>query len=350
MGLKDFFKGIAGSPAVLPHFIRIPDANTDDPAGLAGMFEPQQHYFTVRVNEMFLSQKRRWFREIEPMVVCLTTYAYGEQEIDNPFIVGRTMIEKNMQNIPEGMIFNDTRVAGLHPYAGGRLVVSFVLCRSVTKDYLADSLEFMQNIAGVFSENITALINNYLKIANVVIGGLDKLLDSQAITPIFGIRQEFDPDANDKFSPGYYVIIDKSNLTWNPDQFFIRGNRLLYGSDASTARPFREDEYILFSVTRTDARGDIKLLPVWQSYKKIQDELKVPEVSQEIKDKIKGMLRVLNIEMQQSPDLTRPHAQKLIEQYVDEIAKLIEPKFNWGAAPRSTPGFWDRMDARIKAI
>lgn len=350
MALKDLFKSWASSPAIQPHLIRIPNINTDDPEGLAGLFEPQQHYFTVRVNEMFLSEKRKWMREIEPMVVCLTSYIYGEQEIDNPVIVGRNLLETKMQNVPEGMIFNDTRVAGIHPFSGGRLVVSIALCQAVTMDYLASSLEFIEKISGIFNESITMLIGNYLKIANVVIGGIDKLLDSKAIQPLFGFRQEFDRDANDHFAPGYFVMIDKSNTEWDANHFFIKGNRLYYGNDVATAKAFRQDEYVLFSVTKSAERSDIKLLPVYQSYKKILEELKVKEVSQDHKDKIKDMLRVLNIEMQASPDLTAPQAQILIEKYIDDVGKMIQPKFNWGAAPRVKEDFWNKMDARIAAI
>lgn len=350
MGLKDLFKSWASSPAILPHLIRIPNMNTDDPEGLAGLFEPQQHYFTVRVNEMFLSEKRNWMREIEPMVFCLTSYIYGEQEIDNPFIVGRNLLESKMQNVPEGMVFNDTRVAGIHPFSGGRLVVSIALCQSVTRDYLADSLGFIEKISGVFSENITTLMGNYLKIANVVIEGIDKLLDSKAVKPLFGFRQEFDRDANDHFSPGYFVMIDKSNANWDANNFFIKQNRLYYGNNVNTAKAFREDEYVLFSVTKSEERSDINLLPVYQSYKKILEELKVKEVSQDHKDKIKDMLRVLNIEMQSSPDLTAPQAQKLIEKYIDDVGKMIQLKINWGVAPQVKKDFWSTMDAKIATI
>ena len=350
MGLKDLFKSWAGSPAVLPFLIRIPDSNTDNPNDLAIEFEPKQHYFTVRVNEMFLSEKRKWFKEIEPMVVCLTSYIYGEQEIDNPFIVGRNLIETKMQNIPEGMVFQDTRVAGIHPYAGGRLIVSIALCHSVTKNYLADSLEFIEKVSGVFNENITALIGNYTKIANVVIGGIDKLFDSESVKPLFGFRKEFDPDANDHFSPGYYVMLDRSDSNWNPQNFFVLNNRLFYGSDKTTAKEFRNDEYVLFSVTRSDERGDINLLPVYQSYKKILDILKVNEVTQDTKNKIKDMLRVLNIEMQQSPDLTEPQARALIQKYINDVGQLMEPKFNWSAAPDKKTGFWSDMDDKILAL
>jgi len=350
MGLKEFFKNLAGSPATLPYLIRIPNNNTDDAEELKGPFESHQHYFTVRINEMYLSERRKWFKEIEPMVVSLCTYIYGDQEIDNPFIVGRSLLENKIKNVPEGMVFNDTRVAGIHPYSGGRLVVSIVLCQYASKDYLANSLEFIEKIAGVFSENITTLIGNYLKIANVVIGGIDQLFDSSTVKPLFGFRQEFDPDANDHFSPGYFVMIDKSTENWNPEYFFVKENRLFYGKDVATAKPFRQDEYVLYSLTRSETRGDLNILPVWQSYNKILDELKVSEVSEDLKAKIKGMLRILNVEMRQSPDLTQPHAQKLIGQYIDEVGKLIEPKFNWGAAVKKQPDFWDMMDSKIKDI
>ena len=350
MGIKELFKSWASSPAILPHLIRIPNDNTDDPEGLAGLFQPEQHYFTVRVNEMFLSEKRKWLKEIEPMVVCLTSYIYGEQEIDNPFIVGRNLVETKMQNVPEGMIFNDTRVAGIHPFSGGRLVVSIALCQAVTKDYFANSMEFIEKVSGVLGENITSLIGNYVKIANVVIGGIDKLLDSKAVQPLFGFRQEFDRDANDQFSPGYFAMIDKSNADWEVNKFFVKQNRLCYGDSVDAAKAFRQDEYVLFSVTRGDERSDIKLLPVYQSYKKILEQLKVNEVTQDLKNKIKDMLRVLNIEMQTSPDLTEPHAKKLIQKYIDDVGKLIEPKFNWGAAPEVKKDFWSAMDEKISAL
>ncbi len=350
MGLKDFFKSLASSKAGLPFFIHIPNANIDDNAGLEGVFEPKQHYFTVRVNEMFLSQKRKWFREIEPSVICLSSYIYGEQEIDNPFVVGRTLIESKMQNVSEGLVFNDTRIAGIHPYAGGRLTLCMVLCQAVTKNYLADTLEFIEKVTGVFNENIRALTANYLKIANVVIGGIDKLMDAKMIEPLFGFRMEFDRDANDKFSPGYYAMIDKSEKSWNQSDFYVRQNRLFYGSSPDKLKPFREDEYMLFSVTRSDTRSDINLLPVWQSYKKILDMLKVSEVTQEQKDKIKGMLRILNIELRQSPDLAEPQARMLINQYIDEVGKMMEPKFNWGAAPPRSSDYWATMDNKIEAL
>ncbi|MEJ7682835.1 MAG: hypothetical protein WKG06_34245 [Segetibacter sp.] len=91
----------------------------------------------------------------------------------------------------------------------------------------------------MFNKNIAAFIGNYLEIANVVIGGIDKLFDSKAVEPLFGFRQEFDRDANDRFSPGYYAMI-KSATNWNANKFFVRENRLFYG-DNGASKEFRED-------------------------------------------------------------------------------------------------------------
>ncbi|MEJ7682836.1 MAG: hypothetical protein WKG06_34250 [Segetibacter sp.] len=64
----------------------------------------------MRVNEMFLSEQRKWFKEIEPMVVCLTSYIYGDHEIDNPFVVSKNLIKAKMPDVDEGMVFLDTRL------------------------------------------------------------------------------------------------------------------------------------------------------------------------------------------------------------------------------------------------
>ncbi len=105
-----------------------------------------------------------------------------------------------MENVPNGMLFHDTRVAGLHPYAGGRLIVSIALCQAEIENYITNSLEFIEKVSGALNQNLTKLVSSYLDIANVVIGGIDKLFDSKAVEPLFGYRKEFDRDANDHFA------------------------------------------------------------------------------------------------------------------------------------------------------
>src|SRR5688572_662857 len=107
MGLKKFFEDLSSSPTLLPSIIPIAKGNVLHDTGTDGLgvFTPHEHYFTVQVNEMFLSSERQWFRAVEPMVACLTSYDYGVQsQVENPFVVGRSLI-KNKIDIPDGMLF-----------------------------------------------------------------------------------------------------------------------------------------------------------------------------------------------------------------------------------------------------
>ena len=357
MGLKQFFKDLSASPTVLPYLVEIKDSHVlngqADDSDL-GKLDPGQHYFTVKVNEMFLSQQRQWFIKIEPMVICLTSYQYGSAEIDNPFIVGTNLLNSKIQNVPPGMVFRDTRVAGIHPFSGGRFVLGIVLCQSQSGNLLKDAIGFIEKVSGLLSENIKALVGSYAAIATTIIGGIDNLLNSKQIEPLFGFRKEFDADSKEGFSGGYYLMIDKSAKGIDFEKFFVKNNRLCYGQDIDSASPYvdvqnlAKSEYVLFSITKSDTRSDFKTLPVYQSYNKILEELKgTSEVSTDHKEKIKGKLRVLNIEMRQSPDLTEKDAKSLMEKFVKEVSELIDPKYNFGLAPVLAEDDWSRLDKSI---
>ena len=349
MGFKSFFDSLRSSDAKVPHLIRIPDLNvleakddidvrfkpnTEVIEGLGGEFIPNEHYFTVRVNEMFLSDKRKWLDIIEPNVICLTNYGYGDQQIDSPFIVGRGMTK--MKEIPEGMVFYNTRVAGIHPFIGGILTISLVLCQSKVDSYLTRGIQFIEKISGVFGKNISKLAGSYLEVSNIVIESLDKLFDAKALQPLFGFSKQFDIDAGDKVKPGYFALMEDTDEDWKPSQFFVYDNHLYIQNDNQKAEEFRKNEYVLFSLTKSPDRSgaDLANLPFYKSYKKILEEIKVPEISQDLKAKIIGMLRVLNIEMYQSPDLTKTHFKELIQTYINDIKELMEPKISLAAGPK----------------
>ena len=78
---------LQAAPAQPTLRIRIPVERTDRPG--SGRFVPHQHYFLVRVNEMFLSVERRWFATLLPMVAVLSEFRYG--------------FEREDQAVPSGM-------------------------------------------------------------------------------------------------------------------------------------------------------------------------------------------------------------------------------------------------------
>src|SRR3954470_8645453 len=239
MCMNDFFKKLISSPAILPHYFKIPNQNTPEAASLEGSFETRKHYFSLRVNEMYLKESRKWFSQIEPMVISITEYMYNQQFVSNPFVVGSTLLKDKMKGEGEGMIFRDTRVAGLHPYAGGRFIINIALFRNETENYLNKTMKFLESVTSVFNDNIAGMLKSFSKVSDVIVTGIEELVNTDKTKPLFGIRKEFDPDAGEAFEPGYYVVIDKSNNNWNAADFSVdKNNRLLYNN-----QPFREDEY-----------------------------------------------------------------------------------------------------------
>lgn len=345
--MNDFFRKLISTPAVLPHYFKIPNENTADPASLEGTFETRNHYFSLRVNEMYLKESRKWFSRIEPMVISITEYMYNQQFISNPFVVGSTLLKDKMKGEGEGMIFRDTRVAGLHPYAGGRFIINIALFQNETENYLKKTMKFLESVSGVFNDNIAGMLRNFTRVSDVIVNGIEELINTDKTKPLFGIRKEFDPDAGEAFAPGYYVMIDKSNNNWNAADFSVdKTNRLIYNN-----QPFREDEYILFSITKTTERNDYMALPVYKKYDEILAHAQgLPEISENEKIKIKEMLRVLNFEMVRSSDLTTQDASRLMEKFFEELKKVIDRKFNFAAGkqPRSNPE--SEMDAKIISL
>src|SRR5262245_55214215 len=106
--------------------VAIPPSRTDKPD--VGEFQPGRHYFVVRVNEMFLAYDREWLRTYLPMVTVVSEFQYSREKQSVPFVVGPSILEKYGMALPNtGLVISNTRVAGIHPFQGGRLNLAVVL-------------------------------------------------------------------------------------------------------------------------------------------------------------------------------------------------------------------------------
>ena len=351
MGLKDFFKSLAKEDTHLPAYFRVPDPNTDTP-GPGNSFKHGENYFTVTLNQMYLATSRKWFSVHEPMVFSISEYIYGSGRVEVPMVVGTEMIKSKMKNTPRGMIFENTRIAGIHPYVGDRITISIALYRSETKNYLTDSISFLEKLAGVFHENISAIIKNVVKISNVVLEGIDTLVDGGAVQPVFGWNLQLDPAISGSVAPGYFVMINNSQTKWDANKFFVKKGKLYYGNDVHTEDEFRNDDYILFSLNQQAERGDYQVLPVYQSYQKIVEfASQFAEISDEDKKKIGAMMRALNFEMMKSPDLVPTQAKKLMDKFYSDLKEAMETKYNFGGKViTKEKNFWTEMDAKIASM
>lgn len=310
-----------------PVTIPIPPERVDSGATLADPLAPEQHYFQVIVNELYLTKSREWTRVIDPAVLVVSEFSYAGQRQSVPVLVGPAMVEGSIQQVPNGMVFHDSKVAGPHPYRGGPLTLSVVLYEAVREDYARNVLQLVERAARALSP--VAQLASYLKVADVVLGGVEMLLSQKSLVPLAGLRSEFNPDGGAPLKPGFFVLIDPSRdgSSIDTSKLWVRERRLCYGDSLATAEPFRDADFVLYSLTRGEERTDLSELPFEAIYQQMNELAIDPAKKEEAKQSFIELQR----SMLKSPDLTRAHRQKLIATYKAELMDQLQAVL--GAAP-----------------
>jgi hypothetical protein len=323
---------VKGSRARLPTRLAIPPERVDRGAALGTPFDKDGHYFLVRVNELFLAYERQWTSTYDPLVFSAVEFTYGKEETAVPFVVGPAQVERGASSpTPEGMLFNNTTVAGWYPYRGGELTLAIVLCRVRRQNYATSLLRLVENAAGAL--NFATQLGAYLKLAGVVLGGVDALLgQSEDTTPLVGQRFTLSPTAGDSLRPGYYALIDADEGAVDARQLWVRENALVSGPSLAEARPFRQADYVLYSIAQTAARDDERLLPFYPQYERVLEEAtKTKEKDDEAWKSASANMVALWQTLVLSPDLIPAQRDALIEGYAAEMKRVRERTLTLGS-------------------
>lgn len=327
MAFSDFWNQLKQSPSFRPTRLYIKPQQTDKDDSFFSSILPGKHYFSVRINEAFLSYSRKWLTTYDPLVFTVAEFTYDGKKVTIPYAVGSSMMKGKMEKVPEGMVFQDTRVAGLHPYAGGPMALSMVLCRVEQTKYLQRLIDVIEGASSTYTEAFATVINDYVKIAGVVMKGFESLMGLEETQALVGFRKEFDIDAGDDFKAGYYVLFNSDVEEIDQSKLWVLDNRLCYGDTAATAKAFRKDDYVLYSITATTNRFDEKSLPFYADWTKISsDATRLSQIDDDAWKIIKAQMLVLYDVMKTSPDLIPEQAEKLFEQYKSEILKIKSSK------------------------
>mgnify|MGYP000043432556 CR=1 FL=1 len=326
------WENVRRSETQLPTYISIPTARTDSPSG--DLFKPNQNYFQVRVNETFLQYGREWFSAYLPMVLFISEFSYNRQREAVPFVVGPSMLEENGRSLPnQGILINNTRVAGVHPYRGGRLTLTAILYRSKRTDYARNLLKVVENAAGLL--DFSTALSTYTKVASVILDGLEALFSMGDTKPVVAWREEFDPDAGDVLQPGYFALVNKPNLDNN--KFWVRNNQLCYGNSLESAQPYRDADFMLYSLAQTAERSDVDNLSFQELWDRVQKDAMEPteERWKSAKANMLSLYQTLNT----SPDLTEAQAKQLTNEYMTKMVESHEMAIsinNFVAGPHRT--------------
>jgi hypothetical protein len=310
---------MAKGPTVLPSRVKIPDNRILPRAANPQLFSPNSSYFQVRINEMFLSSQRQWFSKIDPMVFILTEFTYDKSEHSVPFVVGPQLLENkgNPSRTPAGMLFFNTRVAGLHPYRGGRLTLSLVLCQIERENYAKRILGIVEKAAGAL--DFSTVLTSYVKLGGVILDGVDALLGLESTKPLIGMRDEIDPDAGDPFAPSHWLLLDLPKSEFREELLWVRDGHLQYGTSEENLSDFHKADYVLFSIVKSENRGDVRTLPFYSLFETALKEAASAETEswQRAKANLSALYQMLIL----SPDLTSEQADVLNDSFVNELKK-----------------------------
>ncbi len=314
---QNIWDGIRQGKTSLPGIITIPHDHINIGEKVGVPFLKGEHYFQVRINEMYLAYDRQWFSRYAPMVSVVSEFIYDKREEAVPFVVGPSMLKQFGQEIPVNMVFRDTRAVGPHPYHGGRLSLAVILYQIRREDYARDLLHLIENITNVL--NVSLPLSNYMKVADTALDGIESIMGLQDTVPLLGARKEFDPDGNDVLQSGYFALIDLPNTQVDSSQFWVINQRLHYGQSLAQAVPYQNASFVLYSITQSDERSDLRTLPFYPLYERILADASEPYDT--IWERTKVNMTTLAQQLILSPDLTSTHADRLTEQYTTEMVK-----------------------------
>jgi len=309
--LKDWWDGFWGavqhSPTILPARIEIARDHIDRPSGQA--FKRDQHYFTVRVNRLFLKYSREFWTTYAPMGLVVSEFEYDGEDKVVPFVVGPSMLEKDKIVLPDTFVFSDTRVAGIHPYKGGGLKLTIILYRVKRTDFAVKILKVVDKIASAL--DFASAISEYLKIAGAMVDAIQEVIGSDNDNqPIIGLRREFDP--SEGFEPGYFALVDGAKAPIEPGKLWVRKNELYFGDSEPTIKEFTQATYILYSIGQATSRDDIDRLPFYGQWKTALAE-SFTDNAEKWKS-AQANWTALYQSMALSPDLISPQADALADQ------------------------------------
>ena len=275
---------------------------------------PNEHYFGVYVNQLFLTNSREWFKTYDPIVLVVTEFTYDTKKEVVPFIVGPTLL-KGLAQVPQGMIFRNTRVAGIHPYRGGVFTLTVILGRIKRGDFARDLLGLVEKTAGAL--DFSSALSTYTKLSGVLLDGFEKMFGLEDSQPLVGHRMEFDTGFQATFTPGFFALIDCSPSAVNIDHLWVIDGELYQGSSEEDALPFRSSDFVLYSIGGSTTRNDLTTLPFYPLYQQMIRSAAKPDAKDQ--KRAKANLATLFEELLLSPDLTQTQADDLADQYLEKM-------------------------------
>jgi hypothetical protein len=334
---------VRGRPAEVKRAITIPRVRVVGSGDMPTEFDPKKHYFSVVINEMFLTNARQWWTEYDPMALIVSEFSYGGKRTIVPFVVGPSLIQADLNKVPNGVAITDTLVAGPHPYTGGKFALTVILAQVKRQSYAKNLLQIIENVAQVFPSG--SALEPHLKVAGAVMDGVEALFGMGDTKPIVGQRWEYNDGMSPWLEPGFFALIDLDTNKVDPERMSVVGGRLCDHPRGSPMSGFRDSNFLLYSLRILERRTDFKELPFYSLFQSAQKAAASTEEGSW--DRAKAALVTLYQEMLLSPDLTFAQAQELAGEFKATLVEINERAKALVLGKQRRAGYGDK-DGRLK--
>jgi hypothetical protein len=329
------WKWLQQGTLVLPTQARIDDAHVHGAAEQLPL-EANGCYFAVHIKELYLHDRRTWWQTHVPSVWTSTAFSYAGAAHDVPNLIGPSMLSGNELGAPQGMLYRNTRVAGLHPYKGGPLSFSVVLNRISSSNPADQVLSLVESTRAAF--DLATGLAPYLTIARTVTQGLEVLL-GMGSQPVMGVRDTMAPDVAGatSFRPGHYALLDQADPAIHQTRLWVRDDGLHVGESMDSATPVRDRNYLLYSILTVDRRNDVdQIAGLSEMWRRVEEFAQRPGDDNWFT--AQSAMTELGISLSSHPDLIRPQAEELYSAYVEEMVRLRDRRVQNAQRGMKGPG------------
>jgi len=322
---RSFAAKIYSSPTIQPTTGRVPDEQCTPPASAGKEILPNQSYFTVTLNELYLAFGRELWTTYDPMIVATVEYMHRGDSLAVPVVIGPGTIKRPTDNgVPHGVVINDIPIAGPHPYRGGTITITMLLYKIKHSDYARGFLKFAESVSR--AAGVPTNINTLEKVGTALLEGVEELLSMKDNEPIAGHMFTIDDSTRRGFRTGYGVLIADSKAQMAKVR--VKEGRLEI-TDGEQFAPYREADYVLYSVSERPRRGEVESLPFYSLYEQsVQAAIANDEESWK---RAKASLLTLYGQMVASPDLIPSEVESLTDEFVVKITKARKRAQELGA-------------------
>jgi hypothetical protein len=313
--ITGFVQDLAAGPVLQPKSVTVDPARCLPAESSGQEIIRDRCYLTLTINELFLSEARRWYTQYQPMVVVATTFLQGKTNVTVPAVVGPSLLEQPGQKLPQGLIINNIDVAGPIPYRGGTLTISVLLYRVQHTNHAKDLLKVVEGVSKAIGP--AADLGMLTKVGGALMDGVGSLLSLGDTEPIMGQRFTMSP-----VGPGgmktFYAALIGPETDAKLDSLSVESGKLRQGT-GQLATDFNSDDYVLYSLAAPARRTDLSALPFYPLLERAKQT--AFRKGDENWEAAKATFSEAWQQMSISPDLIPDQAEELFEEWKEALLK-----------------------------